>query len=143
MNNNTPKFHKWFHDFLVYFALIGFGVLAILSGAKNILDVYGNGYKGMEFILVAITNVFMIASGILMIKARFDLAAFKKGASNTIWIACGLLGAVFFVNHLLESKIGDDLIGANIGMGVIFIIWGFAISEYYSARSYLFRHSAE
>ncbi len=141
INSNTPKFHQWFHQFLIYFALFALGILVILVGARNILYVYENGYGAPEMPLSAVINGLMIAAGCLMIKARFDLAAFRESAPREILIAFVAAGILTFGNIYLENLVGDELTGGSLITAVVFICWGISVYKYYADRTYLFHQA--
>ena len=43
MSEQQPKLHKYFHNFMIYFAMWAYAALAILYGIRHILSVLENG----------------------------------------------------------------------------------------------------
>ena len=73
MTEKKVKFHKWFHKFLVNFAMWAFGAFAILFGIQYIFEAKMDGYSGSEFMMILIVNVLLIAVGLFTFKTRFGL----------------------------------------------------------------------
>ena len=144
MDAQQPKFHEWFHKFLIYFALWMFAAFAVLNSIKYIMDCREDGYDGSDFVLILIVNVLIIAVGFFIIKARFDLAAFREKAPKELLIAFVTWAVLCLLNHLARDYIGnDDVDSSFIITAVILAGWGIALYRYYHARGYLFKKPAE
>ena len=100
MSEQQPKLHKYFHNFMIYFAMWAYAALAILYGIRHILSVLENGASHMA--LDIILSVLLIVVGIITIKARFDLAAFRAIAIKELLGTC-IAAAVIF---LLVTVVG-------------------------------------
>ena len=137
MSNAQPKFHEWFHKFMIYFALWAFPLIGVIEGIRYILFASENSVscKGIVIIL----SVLLILASLFCIKVRFDLAAFRRIAIKEILWVCLAAGAlVFLINFLLEQS--GDIDDMRKGWsGLIVAVWGFALYRYYKERPGLFR----
>lgn len=139
MTQQQPKFHEWFHKFLIYFALWALSAFAILYGAKFIMSGVENGYHGTELTLLIIVNALLIAAGLFTIKARFDLAAFRGIAPKELLIASVAAAALCLANYWVEDIAGDDFNRSLLSTALILACWGIAVYRYYRDRPYLFK----
>lgn len=137
MSNAQPKFHEWFHKFLIYFALWAFPLIGVIEGIRYILFASENNASCKA--VVIILSVMLILVSLFCIKVRFDLAAFRRIAIKEILWVCLAAGAlVFLINFLLEQS--GDIDDMRKGWsGLIVAVWGFALYRYYKERSGLFR----
>ncbi len=139
MSEQQPKFHKWFHNALIYFFLWMFAAFAVLYGAKIIYEGQMNGYHGTELALIVVVNALLILLGLFTVKVRFDLAAFREKAPKELLGAC-IAGAVLcLANYWIEDYTGDDFNRSFITTAVILVCWGIALYRYYHDRPYLFK----
>lgn len=131
---NEPKFHKWFHNFLICFALWAFAAFAVLFGAKFAYYAFMDG----EGFLQVILSVLIMLLGPFLIKIRYDLARFDDVVLKEIMIAgiagAGLCLALYFVQTLPGDGANVKLIPSAI---VIFCL-AVSVYRYYSDRLYLF-----
>ena len=81
MSNTQPKFHEWFHKFVIYFALWAFPLIGVIEGIRYILFASENSVscKGIVIIL----SVLLILASLFCIKVR------RAGILTT----CGRAGA--------------------------------------------------
>ena len=82
VNKQQPKFHKWFHGFLIYFALWAFPLFGVAYGVYYIDFAQENAVRYMP--LVIILAVLLILVSLFTIKVRFDLAAFRPAAPKLL-----------------------------------------------------------
>ena len=133
----TPKFHQWFHNFLIYFALWAYGLVAVIQGFLDIHFVSENGvHPGWPIIALA---VLLMLAGVFTIKVRYDLAAFRPQAPKELLIVCLAAAAILAIIDLLLDSFGDDTLGRRLYSAAIIAIWGFVLYRYYNQRPYLFR----
>lgn len=135
----TPKFHPWFHKSLIYFFLWMFAVFAVLYGAKYIYSGVENGYHGTELVMLIVVNALLILLGLFIIKVRFDLAAFREIAVKEILWACIAAAVICLGNYWVKEIAGDDNSPRLIGSAGIFLCWGYVLHKYYKDRPYLFK----
>ena len=138
MMDKKIKFHRWFHNFLVNFAMWAFGAFAILFGIQYIFEAKMNGYSGSEFIMIVIVNVLLIAVGLFTIKTRFDLAGFRSVALMELPGVCIAGAVVCLANCLVADMVGDDINRRLLSTAFILICWAIALYRYYHERAYLF-----
>ena len=137
MSEQKPKFHQWFHNFLIYFALWAYALLGIAFGIRDILFAQENGVQYM--VPVILLSVLLIGVSAFVIKVRFDLAAFRLQAPKELLGVCLAAAVLVFLIHLLLYLPGDT---DSLGRGrdaFIFAIWGFVLYRYYHDRPWLFQ----
>lgn len=137
MSEKQPKFHEWFHKFLVYFALWAFPLLGVIEGIRYIHFAVENSVSNK--VIIIILGVLLILVSLWGIKARFDLAAFRRIAVKEILWVCLAAGAlVFLINFLLEQN--GDIDDMRRGWsGLIIVLWGIAVYRYCAERGYVFK----
>lgn len=137
MNETEPKFHEWFHKFLIYFAMWAFPLLGVIEGVRYIIFAEENGADNQVFIIIF--SVLLILASLFCIKARFDLAAFRRIAvKEFLWVCLAAAACIFLINFILEQ--GGAIEDMSKGWsGLIVAVWGIACYRYYSARLYLFK----
>ena len=137
MNETAPKFHEWFHKFLIYFAMWALPLAFVIEGVRLIVFADENGAENK--ILVIILSVLLILAGLFCVKVRFDLAAFRRIAiKEFLWVCLAAAACIFLIIFILEQGGAiDDMSKAWIGL--IIAAWGVAVYRYYSARLYLFK----
>lgn len=138
MADKKVKFHRWFHNFLVNFAIWAIGAFAILFGIQYIFEAKMNGYSGSEFMMVLFVNLLLIAVGLFTFKTRFDLAGFRSIALTELPGVCIAGAVVCLANCLVADMIGDDINRRLISTACILICWAIALYRYYHERAYLF-----
>ena len=137
MDEQQPKFHEWFHKFLTCFALWVFPLFGVVFGIQYISFARENRVH-MEALII-ILSVLLILASLFCIKARFDLAAFRRIAIKEILGVCfAAAAAVFLINFLLYNN-GDKEDMRRAWDALILVAWGIAIYRYYSGRSYVFK----
>ena len=139
MTDQKARLHQWFHLFLVNFALWAFGAFAILYGIRFIYEAKMDGYSGSEFLMIAVVNILLIATGLFTIKTRFDLADFRLIALKELPGVCIAGAVVCLVNCQVANVIGYDMNRRLIFTAFILICWAFGLYRYYHEREYLFR----
>jgi uncharacterized membrane protein YozB (DUF420 family) len=139
MTDQKARLHQWFHNFLVNFALWAFGAFAILYGIRFIYEAKMDGYSGSEFLMIAVVNILLIATGLFTIKTRFDLADFRMIALKELPGVCIAGAVICLVNCQVLNVIGYDMDRRLLLTAFILICWAFGLYRYYHEREYLFR----
>lgn len=138
MSEQQPKFHPYFHKFMIYFALWMFAAFAVLFGIKHILDGIENGYHGFELFLLIAVNALLIVLGLFTVKVRFDLAAFRGIAVKELLIAAVAGAVLCLANNWVRDYMGDDTNMSFVTAAIFLVAWGYAVHRYYKDRPYLF-----
>ena len=132
----TPKFHKWFHNFLIYFAMWAFAVIALIQGFLEIQFTMENGvHPAWPVIVLA---VLMMLVGLFLIKTRFDLAKFRPQAPKEMLIVCLAAAVILALIAWIMDATGADDPWQRLRSAGIVAIWGFVLYRYYNDRPYLF-----
>lgn len=137
MSERQPKFHPWFHNFLIYFALWAFPLFGIAYGIRYISFAHENAVRFEA--LVILLSAMLILLSLFAVKVRFDLAAFRARAPKELLGVCLAAAAVIFLIHLLLYVYGAT---ESLGRGadaLIFALWGIVLYRYYHERPYLFK----
>ena len=132
----NPKFSKFFHNFLIYFALWAYALVAVISGIREII--FGNENNVEGAILIYILGGILIAIGLFTIKVRFDLAAFCPNAPAELMWICLAAAADILLLYLWYDYTGADDNRKRLFYVVILVCWGISFSRYYKQRPYLF-----
>ncbi len=129
---NEKPVHKYFHFFMIWFALWAFAALAIAYGAGHIFYVTENGasHRTLDIVL----SVLMIALGIFVIWTRFDLAAFRARAIKELLWACLAAAVLFLGLHGVEYLSAEDCYQGCVPKALILACWGIALYRYYGTR---------
>jgi len=135
MNEQSPKFHRWFHNFLIYFAMWAFPLFGIAYGVRYILFARENNVSWEA--LVILLAVMLILLSLFAVRVRFDLAAFRAAAPRELLGVCLAAAAVIFLIHLLLYQSGAIEKMRGAGDAGIFAIWGVVLYRYYHERAYL------
>ena len=137
MNQGQPKFHEWFHKFMTCFAMWVFPLIGVIEGIRYIGFAVENSVSNKGIIIIL--SVALILASLFCIKARFDLAAFRRVAIKEILWVCLAAGAtVFLINFLMEQN--GDIDDMRKGWsGLIVAVWGIAVYRYYNERGYVFK----
>jgi heme/copper-type cytochrome/quinol oxidase subunit 3 len=96
MSEKKPEFAMWFHKFLIYGMLWICGIGLILLGIHNTHIGIEDGVSPL--VLVILMQVILAASGIAIIKARFDLAKMKASGLKLLLIAFLAAAVALFVD---------------------------------------------
>ncbi|MBO4377838.1 MAG: hypothetical protein IK133_06110 [Clostridia bacterium] len=138
MSEKKQQYSKFFHGFMIYFALWAFAAFAILYGIKFIYEGQMNGYEGFDLVMLIIVNALLIGLGLFAIKVRFDLAGYKEKAPKEILWIC-IIGAVLcLANYWVEDIAGDDFNRSLLSTAFILAVWGFGVYRYYRLHADLF-----
>ena len=137
MSEQQPKLHRYFHNFMIYFATWAYAAFAIFYGIRHMLSVIENGASQMA--LDIILSVLLIVVGIITIKARFDLAAFRVIAIKELLGTCIAAAVIFLCLHWVEDISGEDCYQNCVFKAVVFACWVIALYRYYGQRSHLFK----
>lgn len=122
------KFAEWFHKLLINFWMwVCAGVLLWVAG-YNLLDATGNHIDW--WIPLSILQVIQIGSAALLIKARFDLARWKRKALKEILIAALMSAAIFLIDFLVHDANGD-LKENTVLFALLAACWGIGVYRYY------------
>ena len=138
MSEQLSGMHKWFHNFMIYFALWAFAAFAILFGIRFIASGVENGYEGFERVMLIIVNALLILLGLFAVKARFDLAALRRRAPKELLGICVAGAVLCLANYWVEDIAGDDFNRALIPTALILACWGIALYRYYKQRASIF-----
>ncbi len=133
----NPKFHKWFHNFLIYFAFWAFALIAVIQGIREI--VFANENNVQAKAIVIILAVLLMLVGAFLIKVRFDLAAFRPQAPKEMLGVCIAAAAILVVMHLFLYMNGDNESPKAFEYAPIVLVWGVVLYRYYNDRPYLFK----
>ena len=137
MTEQTPKFHPWFHKFLINFALWAYALIAVISGIREIIFANENGVQS-AFIIYILAGI-LIAIGLFTIKVRYDLAAFRPQApKELLWICLAAAADLLLIYWWLDST-GASEDKKRLFYAVILVCWGISLSRYYLQRPYLFK----
>ena len=138
MSEKKQQYSKFFHGFMIYFAMWAFAAFAILYGIKFIYEGQMNGYEGFDLVMLIIVNALLIGLGLFAIKVRFDLAGYKEKAPKEILWIC-IIGAVLcLANYWVEDIAGDDFNRSLLSTAFILAIWGIGVYRYYRLHADLF-----
>lgn len=139
MSEQQPKFHVWFHKFLIFFFLWMMAAFAVLFGIRYIRSGLENGYEGFPLAALIAVNGLQILLGFFTVKVRFDLAALREKSAKEMLIA-GIAGAVLcLANYWVEDISGDDFNRTLLTTAFLLVCWGIALYRYYRGRSYIFK----
>ena len=137
MVERQPKFHEWFHKFMIYFAMWAFPLVGVIEGIRYIHFAVENSVSNK--VIIIILSVLLMLASLFCIKARFDLAAFKRIAIKEIrWVCLTAAATVFLINFLMEQNGDIDDLHRAWG-GLIVAVWGIAVYRYYNERAYVFK----
>ena len=136
MSEQKPKFHRWFHNFLIYFALWAYGLVAVIQGIVEIIFATENSVWYQT--AVVIFAVLLMLVGLFAIVTRYSLAAFSPSAPRQLLILGLAAAAVLAVIHFLLYSQGDDESTDRLYAAGLLALWGIAVYRYYRARPYLF-----
>ena len=137
MSENQPKFHEWFHKFLINFAMWAFPLAGVIEGIRYIMFSAENGAECL--VIVIILSVLLILASLFCIKARYYLAAFRRIAVKEIlWVCLAAAACIFLINFALDQDGAIDDMSRGWS-GLIVAVWGFVLYRYYNAREYLFK----
>ena len=119
MSEKQPKFHEWFHKFLIYFALWAFPLLGVIEGIRYIHFAVENSVSN---------KVIIIILGVLR----------RIAVKEILWVCLAAGALVFLINFLLEQN--GDIDDMHRGWsGLIVVLWGIAVYRYYAERGYVFK----
>ena len=137
MVERQPKFHEWFHKFMIYFAMWAFPLVGVIEGIRYIHFAVENSVSNK--VIIIILSVLLELASLFCIKVRFDLAAFKRIAIKEIlWVCLTAAATVFLINFLMEQNGDIDDLRRAWG-GLIVAVWGIAVYRYYNERAYVFK----
>ena len=137
MVERQPKFHEWFHKFMIYFAMWAFPLVGVIEGIRYIIFAVENSVSNK--VIIIILSVPLVLASLFCIKARFDLAAFQRIAIKEIlWVCLTAAATVFLINFLMEQNGDIDDLRRAWG-GLIVAVWGIAVYRYYNERAYVFK----
>ena len=132
----NTKFHRYFHNFLIYFALWAYALVAVISGIREIIFGEENNVEGA--VIIYILGGILIAIGLFTIKVRFDLAAFRPKAPEELLGVCLAAAADILLLYLWYDYTGADDNRKRLLYVVVLVCWGISLYRYYKQRPYLF-----
>ncbi len=136
MSEKKPKYHIFFHNFMIWFALIAFALVCFAFCWRNIDSACQDGYSGMDLVVIVAVNLLLAALGIMLIKTRFDLAAYRKKVLKELPACCYAGAVICILNGLVDKNYFEgDLFPQMIFAGVIVAVWGFVLNRYYKERA--------
>ncbi len=134
----TPKFHQYFHNFLIHFALWAYALVAVIQGFREIRYVQENGARSSW--IVVVLAVLLMLVGVFTVKVRFDLAAFRpKAVAELLGVCLAAAVIVALIDLSLYWLQVTDVVGTRLGAAGILVLWGIALYRYYHDRPYLFK----
>ncbi len=92
----------------------------------------------MELALCIVINGLMGVLGILLIKTRFDLAAYRAAAVRELPGTCFAGAVLCLANYWWLRYAGEDGDAKLLYTAGIFVIWGIVLFRYYKERKTLF-----
>lgn len=128
--NTTRTFSQPFHKFLIYGALWAWGIGMILIGIQNSAITLEDRVPPQGLIL-AMQAVLAVA-GLLVIKARFELARMQKSGALKLLIAFLAAAVVFFIDWRIYDETGELMEKSGI-YALVSACWGISIYRYYRA----------
>ena len=128
MSEKKPGFAMWFHKFLINGMLWVCGIGLILIGAMNTHIAIEDGVSPL--ILVILMQVILAASGLTIIKARFDLAKMKAAGLKLLLIAFLAAAVAMFVDWRIY-ELNGELFEKSFIYPLVSACWGIAIYRYY------------
>ena len=140
VSEQQPRYHMWFHNFLIYFALWAFSLFAVIYGVRFIFSGVEDGYHGFGLVMLVIVNALLVGLGLFTLWARFDLAAFRSRAPKELVAACVAGATLCLVNYWVEDIVGDDCNRTFLTNALILACWAIALHRYYKPRRDLFRN---
>ncbi len=139
MSEQKPKYHIYFHNFLIWFALWAFALLCFAYCWRNIDYAWQDHYVGMDFAVIVGASLLLAALGIMLIKTRFDLAAYREKALKELPGCCYAGAVICILNGLVDKNYFEgDNFSRLLFAGVIVAVWGFVLNRYYKERACLF-----
>lgn len=138
MNEQQPKFHPWFHNFIIYLALWVLALFALILGIRHGWMALADGFGGIESLLQFVICALLVATGVVTIKLHFDLAAFRTIALKEMIIATVAGVAACLVSFLINYFVIGDNYMSQIPSAIFIAAWGLSVYRYYNARPYLF-----
>lgn len=128
MSEKKPEFAMWFHKFLINGMLWICGIGLILIGVMNSHIAIEDGVSPL--ILVILMQVILAASGLTIIKARFDLAKMKAAGLKLLLIAFLAAAVAMFVDWRIY-ELNGELFEKSFIYPLVSACWGIAIYRYY------------
>ena len=128
MDKGRRPFSMGYHKFMVNFAMWVIGIGMILVAARNIW------YADMDALgpmwLIVAVQIILAACGVVIIKARFDLAKMLEIGVRESLIACLVAAVAAFVNWRIWVDQGS-LFEKSFLNAVLAACWGIGIYRYY------------
>ena len=131
MSEKQPEYSQALHKFLINFFLWACAAIAVIFGIRFIYFGRMNGYDGFPLAMLIVVNGLLITLGLFLVKARFDLAAYRAKAPKELVGTCIAGAALCFANYWVEDIAGDDYERALIGTAFILTCWAVALYRYY------------
>ena len=126
------KFSEGFHKFVIWFMLWVCGLGMIGIGIRNMAYAIEDGVSPLP--LVIIMQIVLILSGLLVIKARFDLAKMKRIAPKELLAAFLAAAFAFFVDWRIYD-VNGELVESTFLFALLSACWGIALYRYYTTYS--------
>ena len=131
MNDGKTVYSQALHGFLIYFFLWACAAMAVLFGIRYIDCGQMNGYDGFPLAMLIIVNGLMIALGLITVKARFDLAAYRAKTPKELVGACAAGAVLCLANYWVEGIAGDTYRQQLIATAFILACWALGLYRYY------------
>ena len=128
MNTKQHQFSTAFHKFLVNGLLWVCGIGMILVGCQNIAYAIED-HVPPQVLIIVLQVVLMLAGG-LLIRARFELAAFRKSGTVKL-LAAFLAAAAVFLFDWRVHEVQGELVEGSYLFPLLSACWGIAIFRYY------------
>lgn len=136
MANEQTKTDKFLHNFLIYFGLWAYALLAILYGARDIYLAIEDEYSYL--VPTAILSSLLILLGLFVIKVRFDFAAMRAKAPKELVGVCFAAAVIMLLYELMLHLYDDYIDPDRMYAAVIFAIIGIAFMRYYHTKPSLY-----
>ena len=117
-----------FHKALINGFLWVIAAGMIFIGIRNLM--YGIEDEVSPLALVIIMQAVLIISGLLLIKARFDLAKKKESGAKLMLIAFLAAAVAFFVDWRIY-EVNGELTESSVIFPLLSACWGIACYRYY------------
>ena len=130
------EYKMWFHNFMIYFVIWAFAVLAAAFGVRGISDSIQNGMRHTTLFVIAWG--LLIADAVYLVKVRFDMAGFRQNAPKELLIA-GLAGAgILLLIQGLVYISAEDVYARDVESALIIALWTIGVYRYVNMHQNLF-----
>ena len=129
MKNNEPRFSMTFHKILINGLIWVCAAMLVIFGIINISHCWEDHVE--PFAMVVIGQCILFVAAILLIKARFDLAAMKLIGPKVILIAGLAAAAVFLFDLTVIRPDYGSVVEDSFLFPLLPACWGITVYRYY------------